>query len=235
MDRGRDWNEYHYTFGEPDPAGGPGRRATVRFDVALATGFAPPTHQLCARLLLEPITPELPLDAFEAGLDALLAPVDCLLVGVLTYGATRELVFQVEDDGAFREREPALIAAAPAPARVLRVDGWAFFNDRVCPTEDDWRGIMDREAVDRCLAEGADPEVAHDVEHCFYGADEALSRLAADLASVGIAAVKADPRRLTVAHRQALDVEGINEVTRVLLRMSRMHGVGYDGWRLAPR
>jgi hypothetical protein len=221
MRSGAAWSGYSYRYGLDQ------RTAEVRFDLAFATGAAPPTHLTTIRLVVVGDG-----QAFEAALPSLLAEVDCLLVGILRYGSTTEFVLQVEDVAGFAEREAALTAEAGA-LHVHRSAGWDYFDDRVCPREHDWQRITDRETAEALVAAGADPLAHHVLEHAVVGGPDELRRLADDLTSAGFPPPTLDGRRLVVRRTQPLDPREISEVSVMLGAQCRLRGLVYDGWRLA--
>ena len=142
MKRRSDWNYYSYRYGE-------GQEATVHFDVQAAL-VAPSSHVHCVRVVVPDGT-----GTFETALMELLAEVDGLLVGIMHYGGQTEFVLQVEHHHAVVPHEGSLIERGAA---LQHCPGWDYFDDRVCPTDLDWRRITDREAIDRLVRSGVSPD-----------------------------------------------------------------------------
>lgn len=216
---GSDWNHYAYTYGE-------GQRAEVRFDLELALLPAPATHQRCVRICLHG-----PVADFEPRLAEVLEGVDCWLVGVLQYAGVTAFVLQVEDAVAFDARRPAVEAVAPAPLALEHSHGWGFFDDRVCPSEADWRRITDREQVERLQRTGVDVRAEGPVTHAFYGSAGGLRRIAERLALEDFETLSLSGDRLVV--RGVHSLAEVSSRTVPLARLARSAGAAYDGWRVS--
>ncbi len=227
MQLGRDWNFYSYQYGDSRE-----NTATVRFDVERAVMPCPDTHLVCRRLLLRDAA-EPDLAAFEADLPNLLADIDCMLVGVLRYPQTEELVFQIEDIDGFTARHEQLIAKAPADIEFFDTAGWDFFVDRVTPNLADWQRIDDRESIARLVAQGIDPELQHDLHHAFLGSAEELDKILHGLQSNGFHPVDSEDGRLILKRKVRLTLPEVSRVSIALKRFSRSQGVVYDGWKLS--
>lgn len=225
MKLGDDWNFYSYSYGEK-----PSRTALVRFDVERAIMPCPDTHQTCRRLLVREAG--LPaLATFESALPELLEGIDCMLVGVLRYPSTEELIFQIEDALGFTQRHDVLRAQAPAPIEFQDSAGWDFFVDRVTPNEADWQRITDRESIERHLRAGADPATPHTLLHTFIGDKVGIAAIRAVLEPEGFTVATLDSQRLVMQHAVMLTVADVSRVTVALHRFSRSHRAIYDGWK----
>lgn len=210
-----DWNHYTYAYGDE------GRTAVVHFDVGCALMPCPDSHQTTVRIQVRQTEAAHDL---RAHLGAHLGPVDCWLVGTMAYADVTVLVLQVEALTAFDAALPAVLAGLDAA--VERSPGWSFFEDRICPTEKDWRRITDREQLERL---DVDPTVLADVAHSFYGSEKGLGAIHARLVPEGFRGEPAGDRlEMRKDHRPA-DVSGI---TLPLMRLARQHGCAYDGWRI---
>ncbi|MBT3218956.1 MAG: hypothetical protein HN348_07675 [Proteobacteria bacterium] len=212
MKRRSDWNFYSYSYGE-------GQEATVHFDLQAAL-FTPETHAWCVRVVVENQT-----GSFETTLMDELADVDGLLVGILEYSQQQEFVLQLEDKAQFTPHEGTLVELG---ASLEQIDGWGYFDDRVCPTEFDWRRITDREAIECLVRDGLDPTEPIELEHYFVGDAATLEEIRHQLDPLGFIEVAVDDSRLALKYKQPLSE--VSDVTPSLLNMCRKMGIVYDGW-----
>ncbi|MCA9491906.1 MAG: hypothetical protein KC656_04655 [Myxococcales bacterium] len=210
MREGGDWNHYTYVYGE-------GRTARVDFDVEAAVL---PSDDSQRGLRVRWADGSVDRTSLQHVLDG----VDAWLVGKLTYAGTTELVLQL---GGSVDADAVVHALAQTGATTELTAGWDYFNDRVCPTPQDWRRIQDREALERLDIDG-DGELR--VLHRFYGDDDALERIRERLADEGFETVESAPSHLTLAHVHPLN--DISRITLGLMRLCEPAGVAYDGWVL---
>jgi hypothetical protein len=211
-----DWNHYHYTYGEP------ARTAQVRFDVGCALMPAPNTHATSVRVRIRITDPEQDLDHIVR---QHLGAVDCWLVGTIAFADITAFVFQVAAVQAMETHLAALLEQVDA--EVHRSDGWSFFEDQVCPQENDWRRITDREQLERL---GIDASAPVPVVHGFYGSAKGIAAIHARLQPEGfVGEPLGDRLEMTKTHRPA----EVSDITVPLLRLAQQHGCAYDGWRLA--
>ncbi len=202
-------------------------------------------HPFCARVLI-PIQAPTPQggptgdevqalwameDALVAALDA--ARVPCIMIGRLTHGGTRELIFQVADYAPFRPPVGRWMQTQPGyEIDVSEHDGWDFFFESVWPSENSWLLIMDRRVVDELVASGSDPAKEHSLEFVFCGAPAALASLQPRLESRGyrLHEFSPDQSRLVMAKSLPLDVSAIFGESLAHKDECAQLGLEYNGW-----
>lgn len=170
-------------------------------------------------------------DRLIAALDA--SDIPCLMLGRLTHGGTRELIFQVADYAPFRPQVGRWMQEnSEYEIDVSEHDGWEFFYESVWPNDTSWLIIMDRRVIDNLIRDGSDPEKPHSLEFVFYGDAHRLGELQLLLESRGYRLIDSasENRRLVMAISMPLDVSAVaresifhrNECARLDLE--------YDGW-----
>jgi len=239
---GDSWEVYTYPFGE-------GMRAFVRFDLGIATSDLPPGYD-DARSVLVRITPGhcqangLPTHQATAELkrveDELLAlleqeRVDCKLVGVMTYGAMRDFIFQIAAPMAFDANVDRYIGEYDGGYELEKreLDGWRFFNDKVRPGAIHWEWIHNRRVVDQLIKAGTDMSAPHVLEHVFVGPDAALVHIRDQLGTSHFKVVSHGRDGLVMRKSAVLDLDDVTGLTHSLRVFGRQTGAMYEGWGAA--
>jgi regulator of RNase E activity RraB len=237
---GDSWAVYFYYYGE-------GQKAVISFDVELAkeenhTGYGHSIRvivyvPLTGRVLENgmPVREELPkLQQLEDNLLQALQKrgVDCRLVGRMTYGGMRELVFQVEDVKAFR-RSFSRVATDDYKVELREGDDWQFFDEKIRPTPVFWQQITDQMVIQGLIKAGSNPKAPHFIEHSINGERQKLIRLRDELTANGFTEVGMGDDHLTVGKESKLDIDEIFSVTGKLSSYCESIGVKYDGWGAA--
>jgi regulator of RNase E activity RraB len=218
----------------------------ISFDDEAAREDLTSTLRHCARVIIPirepnaaggPDNPEAErLWAMEDALcDALGAGgVVCRLVGRLTHAGQRELVYQLDDPEVFRPVAQAWIDAQhDYPIAMVEHEGWAFFDDCVRPTAEDWLWMADEQVVSNLLEAGSDPEKEHALEFFFEGAPAALKEVEAALLERGYerpAKSDSGPDQLMMVKRMRLELAEIFDESLANQRLAQEHGVECDGW-----
>tara|TARA_R110002049_G_scaffold198844_1_gene368890 strand:- start:125 stop:859 length:735 start_codon:yes stop_codon:yes gene_type:complete len=162
--------------------------------------------------------------------------VPCLLLGRLTHGGVRELVFQVGDYEPFRPPVGRWMAEHDAyETDVSEHDGWDFFFESVWPSETSWLMIMDRRVVENLREAGSDPLKPHSLEFVFRGDESKLRLMESALMDRGytLIAMSANEGRLIMARSLPLDLGMIFEESVSHHDHCRDLGIEYDGWGAA--
>lgn len=170
-------------------------------------------------------------DRLVEALDARQVP--CVLLGRLTHGGTRELVFQVADYAPFRPPVGRWMGQhGDYETDVSEHDGWDFFFDSVWPSENSWLLIADRRVVDRLVDAGSDPAKPHSLEFVFRGGLAALRQMQSALVARGYALLElsAENSRLVMARSLPLDVGQIFQESLSHREQCQNMGLEYDGW-----
>lgn len=239
---GDSWEVYTYPFGE-------GLRAFVRFDLDVATSDLPPGYD-DARSVLVRIDPAhcqangLPTQQATAELkgveDALVGllmreGIDCKLVGVMTYAAMRDFVFQIADPTAFDANIDRYVEEYPGSYELEKrqLDGWRFFNDKVRPGAIHWEWIHNRRVVDQLVRAGTDMNAPHVLEHVFVGPDAALVHIRDQLATDHFKVVSHGREGLVMKKAAVLDLDAVTGLTHSLREFAQKAGAKYDGWGAA--
>lgn len=220
----------------------------VSFDVEAARQDLTDTLTHCARVMIPihhpndkggPVRPESErLYGMEDELCGSLAKhgVVCRLVGRLTCGGVRELVFQLEDWQNFRP----LVARWAMSHREYQIgvaedEGWVFFDDCIRPTPEIWL-MMSDQSVLRVLREaGSNPEKVHALDFVFCGDEYGLRRAAQGLEQRGYleGTMNFGEGQIVMVKRMLLDEEAILAESQDLLKLAEEYGIHYDGWGAA--
>jgi len=157
--------------------------------------------------------------------------VACRMVGVMTYGAMRDFVFQVADSAHFDDVASGVASAHPGPStvEVRDVRSWSFFEDKIAPKPPNREWISNMRVVAQLQEAGTDPEAEHQLEHFFLGADLALEGVRQELAPRGFVGQEREGV-LTLTHPCYLDIDEITTITLNLRRIAQENGAEYDGW-----
>jgi len=235
---GQSWEVYAYTYNEDQVA-------IISFDLELAQEETHKGYSQCRRVLFffdpsriyengMPVEEDLELHKqIEDDLTGLLTRkgIDCQFVGRMTYGGLREYVFQVEDSRGFDALVPGWLKTVTAfRSEVRQKEGWDFFDEKVCPDRSGWQQIFDRRVVEGLIEAGSNPELPHDLEHCFVGPVDRLQNIAQKLGEHGFKQVSFEGDTLVLSYQQVLDPVDISELTSSLAEIAEGAGVSYDGW-----
>lgn len=221
----------------------------VSFDVEATETDLTDTLTHCARVIVTiqrpndnggPVSPEAErLYALEDELTAMLAGdgVDCRLVGRLTHGGVRELVFQLADWEAFRPPVGAwMVEHSEYEIDVSEHEGWDFFNDCVRPTPEVRMQMGDRRVIRGLIDAGSNPAKRHSLEFFFKGPEAGLRKLARKLEEHDYAVrPPADfaSGNLCMILRMRLDEGAISDESRANHQLAGKLGVEYTGWGAA--
>jgi hypothetical protein len=159
--------------------------------------------------------------------------VSCLLLGRLTHGGVRELVFQVSEWTPFRPPVGRWMQLHPDyETDVSEHDGWDFFFSSVWPSAQSWLLIQDRRVVDQLIKSGSDPQKPHSLEYVFRGAPAQLQAMRNLLTSRGYTLVESQPdeSRLVMAKSFTLDLDPIYEESIRHQEDCRRLEIEYEGW-----
>lgn len=221
----------------------------VSFDDGLTQAELPADLRYCARVIVPIAAPNENggpegdeaerLWALEDELCELLGRqgVACRLIGRLTYGGTREIVFQLADWESFRPPVGRWMAQHPEYSfEVSEHDGWTFFDECIRPTLADRMFMLDNEVVNRLVESGSDPAKPHDLEYAFRGDEASLRSLAAVLLERGYrlgtgADFSAD--MLVMVKTCPLDPFEIAQESTQNCQLADQLGVEFDGWGAA--
>ncbi len=235
------WNAY--------PAERDGVSMFISFDEAVTRKEPPNDLQLCARIWIRihspnntggPDSPERELLwEMEDELLALLKKhkVRCRLVGRLTYGGLREIVFQLHDWDSFRV--PVGLWMMPHEEYEIEVsehEGWEFFDQYIRPRIEDQLFMADRSVVDSLLETGSDPQKKHSLEYVFMGEPDGLKRAARKLQKRGYEAVDqldVASGLIVLAKQMVLDLSLIAAESIKNYRLADDLGIEFDGWGAA--
>jgi regulator of RNase E activity RraB len=157
----------------------------------------------------------------------------CLLVGRLTHGGHRELVFQVSEWDTFRPPAGYWMKQNPEyDIDVSEHDGWQFFDGFLWPDERNWMLIFDRRVVDNLIKSGSDPQKEHSLEFVFRGDKAQLKRLAQELTPRGYLEVDSPESadQIVMAKKLSLDLQHVWSESLENQRLCEEFGVEYDGW-----
>ena len=158
----------------------------------------------------------------------------CRLVARLTCAGIRQLVFQLDDWGAFRPPVGLwLMEHDDYAIDVSEHEGWAFFNDYVRPTPDDRLYLADQRVVQELLKAGGDPSKVHAVEFVFVGEERGLRQAAQILQRRGyLLPSSPDYKRgqIVMVKRMSLDQEAIFAESQAHRATAASCGIKYDGW-----
>lgn len=159
--------------------------------------------------------------------------VPCVMLGRLTHGGTRELVFQVADYEPFRPPVGHWMGEhGDYETDVSEHDGWDFFFESVWPSDTSWLLIADRRVVDNLVKAGSDPAKPHKLEFVFRGGAEGLRQLQEKLAARGYSTLEssAPEASLVMSRSMPLDVGDIFQESLSHHADCQSLGIEYDGW-----
>jgi hypothetical protein len=221
----------------------------VSFDAEAAERDLSHSLNHCARVIVAiikpnpnggPVSPESEkLYELEDELCAMLSEegVSCRLVGRLTHGGLRELVFQLDDWDEFRPPVGAWMGEhSEYEIDVSEDEGWDFFNDCVRPSPAAESQMADRRVIRGLIEAGTKPGKPHDLEFFFAGKPDGLRALARKLVEYGYAAkdpAAAADGRMCLILRMPLDEAKIGEESRANNELAMSLGVMYTGWGAA--
>lgn len=233
-----EWNAY--------PAERDGVTMFVSFDEATAREEPPNDLQLCARVMIPvhapndaggPVPPESEaLWAMEDELVSLLQEhgVHCRLVGRLTYGGLREIVFQLHDWDSFRPPVGLWIMRHEEyQIDVSEHAGWDFFDNYIRPRIEDQLFMADRNVVDSLVQSGSNPEKEHSLEYVFMGQPDGLKHVAHALRRRGYVSVGEldfSSGQIVLAKRLVLDLSMIVAESLANFRLAEDAGIEFNGW-----
>jgi regulator of RNase E activity RraB len=218
----------------------------ISFDVEAARQDLTDTLTSCARVVIRiqnpgssggPDRPESErLWTLEDDLCSALARagVKCRLVGRLTHGGHRVLVFQLDDWGQFRPvLEAWVLRCGDYQVRLVEGEGWQFFDECIRPEPDDWRFMADVNVIQNLIKHGSNPNKEHGLDFVFLGEPGNLRQLVSALQDRGFepqSGTDPDEGQVVMVKRMTLDVRGITALSRGLARMAEEFGVNFDGW-----
>ena len=173
--------------------------------------------------------------ALEDGLAASLSSnaVPCKMLGRLTHGGVRELVFQVHDWDSFRPHVGRwMMQHEGLEIDVSEHDGWGFFFEAVWPSPTAWMLIFDRRVVDQLVQSGSDPNKQHSLEFVFRGPSSALDQMRLTLLDQGYSLVEWKPAEdlLVMAKVMTLELGPIYDASLSHKAECERLGIEYDGW-----
>ena len=221
----------------------------ISFDDAVTRGKPPADLKHCARILVPihkpnaaggPVEPENEkLWAMEDKLCAKLKKhrVPCRLVGRLTYGGLREIVFQLHGWRSFRTPVGLWMGEhEDYEIDVFEHDGWDFFDEYIRPRLEDRLFMADRDVVDSLIESGSNPRKLHTLDYAFQGEAKGLKRLAKKLMKRGYKAagdLDYDSGTIELSKRLKLDLELIVQESLENFQTAEKEGVEFVGWGAA--
>lgn len=232
---GAEWGTYEY----PLERGG---RAFVAFDLGHADEERHVVGAHGRRVVLDAKTEpdgisQTDVDAAETNaladslVDAVLAAkVKAVLVGTHRFARLVEYVFQVDQPVEFDRAVEAWAASHAPSARLERHDGWAYFDEVLCPDERDEAWMAERAVIERLREAGSDFSKPHELEHVFIGTPEQLGTIADALLERGFRVVERDEATLTIARPVLIEHRDVTPTTMPLRRLAAAVGAEYDGW-----
>jgi regulator of RNase E activity RraB len=165
------------------------------------------------------------------------AEVDCLLVGRLTHGGVRELVFQLADWESFRPPVGLWMSeVSDYDIEISEHEGWDFFDQVVRPNDEDWLFIADVSVIENLKKAGSDLSREHALEFCFRGEAEGLQELAIALTARGYEPydeLNYESGQIVFVRRMVPDIHAVTTESRELHQLCQEIGVEYDGWGTA--
>jgi len=165
------------------------------------------------------------------------AGVTCRLVGRLTYGGRRELVFQLADRDAFRPPLAFWMARNPDyEMDFAEHDGWEFFDTFIRPTPEQRLAMADGRVIEGLIEAGSDPEKPHVLEFVFCGDAGGLQHVADALAARGYrpaVPLEFASGQIVMFKEMTLDASAILGESIAHRRLAAECGVAYDGWGAA--
>jgi hypothetical protein len=159
--------------------------------------------------------------------------VACLLLGRLTHGGLRELVFQVADWETFRPAVGKWMIQYPDyQTDVSEHDGWEFFFECLWPSPTGWLFIADRRVVDNLVRSGSEPSKPHLLQFVFHGAAAGLESLRERLLqrAYTVRDFKPTDQTLVMALSLPLEVNRIFEESSAHTKAAEELGLEYAGW-----
>ncbi len=232
------WNFYTYTYGE-------GQVAMIEFDVAAGSEDAHSGYNTCFRVIIYinpadctetglPVKDEHEqLVKIEADLNKNIS-ADCRFVARSSYGALRELIYQVNDAATFKADYAQWAARIQGYKLELRdSEGWKFFDERIRPDFIYWQQITDRRIIGTLLQNGSSPTSLHTLEHTILGDSAKLQSVADQLSRDGFTVLSLDNNKLVLSKPMPLDGNTISGLTMRLASYCNTLGLKYDGWGAA--
>lgn len=157
--------------------------------------------------------------------------IHCRLVGILSYGAMRELIFQAEKAKEFETDINLWISMQKGYRMELKsYEGWSFFDEKLRPNVSMWQQISDRKAIAELIKAGSDVASEHVLEHNFIGPDIQLDKLKAQLLQDNFTLVSQSEGNLVLSKPSLLDLGAVNAITGRLASFCPRMGLEYDGW-----
>jgi hypothetical protein len=221
----------------------------ISFDDAVTHEAHPAALAFCARVWIPiqspnaaggPVSPESErLWEMEDELCSMLQEhrVHCRLVGRLTYGGLREIVFQLHDWESFRPPVGLwMMKHEDYKIDVSEHDGWQFFDDYIRPRIEDRLFMADRSVIDTLVQNGSNPREEHSLEYVFMGQPQGLERVARELLKRSYQPVgKLDYQSGTIelVRRLALDLPVIVQESISNHKVAEEAGVECNGWGAA--
>ncbi|MFN8286707.1 MAG: ribonuclease E inhibitor RraB [Chitinophagales bacterium] len=236
--KGERWNFYTYTYGE-------GQVAMVEFDEAIGSETTHSGYNNCIRVIFYinpanctetglPVKKEHErLVEIEMDLNKNIS-ADCRFVARSSYGALRELIYQVNDVATFKTDYTHWAKRIDIYKLELRESaGWQFFDERIKPDYLYWQQIHDRRIIGTLLQNGSSASKPHVIEHTILGEAAKLQSLAQQLTQDGFTVQTMENNSLVISKPMLLDGNTISGLTMRLASYCRSLGLKYDGWGAA--
>ncbi len=156
-----------------------------------------------------------------------------MLVGTLTGGRTRRLVFQVMADqlGVFVATTSDVLSTCAFPSRLAEAaHGWELYERAIVPDEDRRRQIRERYLIQRLVDGGAIAGQCWPLHHTFRGREDRLDDLVNALAGEGYRVVEWKDDRLILACDTPLELMEVWGRSTGLASLAASINVAYDGW-----
>lgn len=221
-------------------------RMMVSFDEDVARGEQSAELSLCARIMIPTAVKNaagefdrLSFDVLNGLEDHLVESlqqdnIHCRLVGRLTYGGLRELVFQLQDWESFRPTVGMWMREhAEHEIDVSEHEGWNFFHDFLMPGVEDRLQMADRSVIDNLIKHGSDPKQIHALEFAFRADVYQYQTMLPELLSRGYEASSeksSEGQLFVLIKRMPLDYAKVTEESVANHRLAKQVGAECDGW-----
>lgn len=160
------------------------------------------------------------------------AEIDCRLAARKTGHGLRELVFQITDSDAFDDIVNTW--ETTMAFKVIDADGWNYLEQSVFPDEESWQQILDRRVIREMIANGANPQKIHVIEHLIIGPEDALKEISMRFLDSEYGTSR-ENNALIVTHELKLEPALLATINFAMRNMCKSMGAHWNGWRTKIR